>query len=126
MVENTSQYSNEFGKRYPSSMFIRDNNGRKLCQSELASGNKTFDRDSMFFFRMSDEQVREIDPGTDLYPFMVSASGETSDLSAVYHLLRRNPSLVNSGSARNSNRKRRKSQSLRGRKRRPNTAATEE
>jgi hypothetical protein len=78
---------------------------------------------------MSDEQVREIDPGTDLYPFMVTASGETSDLSAVYHLLRRNPSLVNSGCVHNNNRKRRKLQSQRGRKRRPrkcNAAATEE
>ena len=112
MVENAPQYSNEFGKRYPSSIFIRDSNGRKLYQSELASGNKTFDRDSM--------KVRETDPGTGLYPFMVSASGETSDLSAVHHLLRRNPSLVNSGSARNSKRKRRKSQ------RRPNAAATED
>ena len=116
VVENAPQYSNEFEMRYPSSMFIRDkNNGRKLYQSELASGNKTFNRDSMFFLRMSDEQVRELDPGTDLYPFMVSASGQTSDLSAIYHLLRRNPSLVNSGFAHNSacNRKRRKSQSLR-------------
>jgi hypothetical protein len=111
VVENAPQYLNEFGMRYPSSMFIRDKtNGRKLYQSELASGNKTFNRDCMFFLHMSDEQVREIDPGTDLYPFMVSDSDETSDLSAIYHLLRRNPSLANSGFAHNSacNRKRRK------------------
>jgi hypothetical protein len=108
VVENAPQYLSEFAKRYPSSMFIRDKNGRKLHQSELASGNKTFDQDPMFFLRMSDEQVREIDPGTDLYPFMVSASGETSDLSAVYYLLRRNPSLVNSGFVHNNNRKRMK------------------
>ena len=128
VVENAPQYSNEFGMRYPSSMYIRDNNGRTIQQTELASGIRKFGQDSMFFLRMSDEQVREIDPGTDLYPFMVSASGETSDLSAVYHLLRRNPSLVNSGVAHNStcNRKRRKSQSQRGRKRRSNAAATEE
>jgi hypothetical protein len=61
----------------------------------------------MFFLHMSDEQVREIDSGTGLYPFMVSASGETSDLSAVYHLLRRNPSLVNGVFTHNSNSKRR-------------------
>jgi hypothetical protein len=108
VVENAPQYLSEFAKRYPSSMFIRDTNGRKLHQSELASGNKTFDQDPMCFLRMSDEQVREIDPGTDLYPFMVSASGETSDLSAVYYLLRRNPSLVNSGFVHNNNRKRMK------------------
>ena len=94
VVEHAPQYSNEFGKRYPSAMFLRDKNGRLLYQSDLASGNKAYDQDSMFFLGMRDEQVREIDPGTDLYPFMVAASGETSDLSAVYYLLRRNPSLV--------------------------------
>ena len=128
VVENAPQYLNEFGTRYPSSMFIRDKNGRTIHQTELALGIRQFDQDSMFFLRMSDEQVREIDPGTDLYPFMVSASGETSNLSAVYHVLRRNPSLVNSGSAHNSdcNRKRRKSQCRqRGRKRKSNAAATE-
>jgi hypothetical protein len=58
----------------------------------------------MFFLQMSDEQVREIDPGSDLYPFMVAASGQTSDVSAVYALLRRNPSL----SHRNKPKKRKK------------------
>jgi hypothetical protein len=94
VVEHAPQYSNEFGKRYPSAMFLRDNNGRVLYQTDLASGSRTYDQDSMFFLRMSDEQVREIDPGTNLHPFMIAASGETSDLSAVYYLLRRNPSLV--------------------------------
>ena len=122
VVENAPQYLNEFAKRYPSSKFIRDNNGRVLHQTDLASGGRTFDQDPMFFLDMSDEQVRELDPGTGLYPFMVTASGETSDLSAVYHLLKRNPSLVNSGFAHNSNRKRRKSQCQRERKRRLNTA----
>ena len=94
VVEHAPEYSNEFGMRYPSAMFLRDHNGRVLYQAELASGNKTFGQDSMFFLRMRDEQVREIDPGTALYPFMVAASGETSDLTAVNYLLRRNPSLV--------------------------------
>ena len=65
-----------------------------MYQAAVASGNKTFIDDPMFFLQMSDEQVREIDPGSDLYPFMVAASGHTCDLSAVYNLLRRNPSLA--------------------------------
>ena len=65
-----------------------------MHQAALASGNKTFIDDPMFFLQMSDEHVREIDPGSDLYPFMVAASGQTCDLSAVYNLLRRNPSLA--------------------------------
>ena len=39
--------------------------------------------------------MREIDPGSYLYPFMVAASVQTGDLSAVYSLLsRRDPSLA--------------------------------
>ena len=112
VVENAPQYMNQFAMRYQSAGFLRDSKGRTLCQAEIASGSKRFTNDAAFFVRMSDEQVREIDPGTDLYPFMVLASGETnalypfavlssdettSDLSAVYYMLRRNPSLVNSG-----------------------------
>ena len=85
---------NDFGSRYLSATYFRDCQGRTLHQAKLASGNKTFIDDAMFFLEMSDEQVREIDPGSDLYPFMVAASGETCDLSAVYVLLRRNPSLA--------------------------------
>ena len=112
VVENAPQYINQFAMRYQSAGFLRDSKGRTLCQAEIASGSKRFTNDAAFFVRMSDEQVREIDPGTDLYPFVVLASGETnalypfavlssdettSDLSAVYYMLRRNPSLVNSG-----------------------------
>jgi hypothetical protein len=85
---------NDFGSRYLTAAYFRDCQGRTLLQAKLASENKSFIDDAMFFIEMSDEQVREIDPGSDLYPFMVAASGETCDLSAVYVLLRRNPSLA--------------------------------
>jgi hypothetical protein len=92
--KHAPQYMRDFACRYPSATYFRDCQGRTLHQAKLASGNKTFIDDPMFFLAMSDEQVREIDPGSDLYPFMVAASGETCDLSAVYALLRRNPSLA--------------------------------
>ena len=85
----------DFACRYPSATYFRDCEGRTLQQAILASGHKTFNNNAMFFLQMSDEQVREIDPGSDLYPFMVAASGHTCDLSAVYALvLGRNPSLA--------------------------------
>ena len=56
--------------------------------------------------QFEDEQVREIDPGSDLYPFMVAASGETCDISAVYTLLRRNPSLAHRNKPKRAKRKR--------------------
>ena len=102
--KHAPQYMRDFACRYPSATYFRDCQGRTLLQAKLASGNKTFIDDPMFFLEMSDEQVREIDPGSDLYPFMVAASGETCDLSAVYALLRRNPSFAH----RNKPRRRRK------------------
>ena len=94
VVQNAPHYLNKFGQRYPSSVFVRDTNGRKLYQTELSTGTKSFRLDSMFFLRMTDKQLQEKDPPTALYPFLLSASHTTSDLSAVYYLLRRNPSLV--------------------------------
>jgi hypothetical protein len=98
VAKHVPQYMRDFGRRYPSATYFRDSQGRTLHQAKLASGHKTFMDDPMFFLEMSDEQVREIDPGSDLYPFMVAASGETCDLSAVYSLLRRNPALAHRSS----------------------------
>jgi hypothetical protein len=97
VVKDAPQFMNDFAFRYPSAGYLRDEQGRTLLQASIASGTKTYKNDAMFFIRMRDEQIREIDPGTDLYPFMVLASGQTSDLSAVNYLLRRNPSLAHSG-----------------------------
>jgi hypothetical protein len=94
VAEHAPQYMKDFACRYLSAPYLRDSQGRTLHQAALASGNKTFIDDPMFFLEMSDEQVREIDPGSDLYPFMVAASGQTCDLSAVYALMKRNPSLA--------------------------------
>ncbi len=38
----------------------------------------------LLFAEMGDDGVREVDPATDLYPFVVLASGDISDLSAVF------------------------------------------
>jgi hypothetical protein len=95
VVQNAPQLLNEFTKYYPSAAYLRDSSGRKLCQKKLACGNLTYENDAMFFVGKRDVEIAEVDPGTDLYPFMVAASGDTSDLSAVYYLLRRNPALAN-------------------------------
>ena len=95
VVKHSPKLLNDFSIRYTSAAYLKDSDGCNLDQAMLASGNKTFENDGIYFLRaLSDDQVREIDPATDLYPCMVAASGETSDLSAVYVLLRRNPSLV--------------------------------
>ena len=90
VVKDAPQLMNDFGNRYPSAGYLLD----RLHQATVASGTKTYKNNVMFFIGMSDEQVKERDPGTDLYPFMVLASGQTSDLSAVYYLLKRKPLLI--------------------------------
>ena len=58
-------------------------------------GTKTYENNSSFFLRFSYDDLRTTDPKrSGLYPFMVAASGNTSDLSAVNCLLKRDPSIV--------------------------------
>ena len=98
VVKHAPKLYNEFLIRYTSAAYLRGSDGRNLNQTMLASGNTTFESNGAYFIHtLSDDQVREIDPVTDLYPFMVAASGDTSDLSAVYMLLTRNPSLADGG-----------------------------
>jgi hypothetical protein len=86
---------NDFIIYYPSAVDLRDSLGRTWYQAKLACGNTTYRNSATFFTGLNDYEIAEIDPETDLPPFMVAASGETSDLSAVYYLLRRSPFLVN-------------------------------
>ena len=118
VAKHAPQLLNDFSARYISAVYSRDDNGRNLNQTLLASGKTTFKDDCMYFVRLSDDQVREIDPVTDLYPFMVAASSGISDLSAVYMLLRRNPSLVRSGIKHSNRRRKRKASANNDTKRR--------
>jgi hypothetical protein len=95
VVEKAPNLLDDFTIYYPSAIHLRDSLGRKFYQTKLVCGNESYMNSPMFFAGLRDDEIAEIDPGTDLYPFMVTASGEISDLSAVYYLLRRNPALVN-------------------------------
>jgi len=44
--------------------------------------------------RMKDDEIAELDPVTNQYPFLTCASRETSDLSTIFVLLSKNPSLL--------------------------------
>ena len=110
VAKHAPQLLNDFSIRYRSAMYMRDEVGRNFNQVMLASGKTLYENNGLYFLHMlTDDHVREIDPVTDLYPFMVAASDNTSDLSAVYVLLRRNPSLVRGGNPedRRSRRRRR-------------------
>ena len=95
----------DFLMRYTSAAYMKDSDAHNLDRAMmLVSRKTTFESNAMYFMRtLSDDQAREIDPLTDLYPFMVAASEQTSDLSAVFVLLRRNPSLVGGGHLHDGN-----------------------
>jgi hypothetical protein len=85
---------NDFSVRYPSAIYLRDENGRSFTQAQLAAGTKTFENDCFFFLRLSDDEIAEVDPVTKQYPFLIAATVGTGNLSTVYHLLSKNPSLL--------------------------------
>ena len=48
----------------------------------------------MFIGKMRNDEIAELDPVTKQYPFLTCATHDTSDLSTIYVLLSRNPSLL--------------------------------
>jgi len=76
-------------------VYLRGVDGRTFKQAVVASGSKTLKNDSVFFGMMTDNaEIAELDPVTKQYPFLTCAACESSDLSTIYALLSRNPSLL--------------------------------
>ena len=94
VVKNAPKYMNDFAIHYLSAMYLRDEDGRTLTQATIASGSKTLKNDTMFFGKMTDDEIAELDPVTKQYPFLTCAACESSDLSTIYALMLRNPSLL--------------------------------
>eukprot|EP00979_Chaetoceros_neogracilis_P000181 scaffold56_cov195-Chaetoceros_neogracile.AAC.4 len=93
-TKDAPEYFNDFSIRYPSAMYLRDGNGRSFKQSQLATGMKTFENDGLFFLTLTDDENAEVDPVTKQYPFLTAASVGTGNLSTVYFLLSKIPSLL--------------------------------
>ena len=43
------------------------------------------------FEETHDEKMVEVNPVTNMYPFILAAAGDTSELNTLFYLLRRNP-----------------------------------
>ena len=94
VVKDAPQFMNDFTIHYPSAIYLRDECGRSFTQCELTEGKKNFAYDGAFFLWMTDDEISELDPVTHQYPFLTCASREESDVSTIYVLLSRNPSLL--------------------------------
>ena len=88
---------NDILARYPNAIFVRDDKGRSVHHVALSTGYN-YKEHALFFQQMSDGQIEEKDPVTDLYPFVLAASVcddyDTADVSTIFYLLRRCPSAL--------------------------------
>ena len=94
VIKDAPKHINAFSSRYLSAMYLRDEDGRSFKQAAIASGSTTVKNDGLFFAMMTDDDIAELDPVTNQYPFLTSAACKASDLSTVYVLLSKNPSLL--------------------------------
>ncbi len=94
VIKYVPQFMDLFTRHYFSATYVTDSDGRSLFLASLASGNVSFESNATFYSTCTDEQVGGKDPVTDLFPFALAASGNLSDLDAVFTLLRRAPGLI--------------------------------
>ena len=112
VAKHVPRYMNDFAMSYPSSIYTLDSFGCTISEDESQGRNLAGNSTHTGTYRING--IKMIGPDrVGLYPFMVAASGNTSDhLFAVYCLLRRDPSLVNGGKridqSKNRKRKRRR------------------
>ncbi|GFH44077.1 hypothetical protein CTEN210_00551 [Chaetoceros tenuissimus] len=83
-----------FLNKFPWATQLRDHHGRSLQQAVLAAGPDIMNANNFLFPMLTDDQIREKDPITTLYPFAAMAVGEDADLEKSFYLLRRHPSVL--------------------------------
>ncbi|GFH44074.1 hypothetical protein CTEN210_00548 [Chaetoceros tenuissimus] len=83
-----------FLNKFPWATQLRDHHGRSLQQAVLAAGPDIMNANNFLFPMLTDDQIREKDPITTLYPFAAMAVGEHADLEKSFYLLRRHPSVL--------------------------------
>ena len=89
VVKHAPHLENDFMLYYLDDLEVRDRRGRSLSHTKIAMGTK-FLSDALFISKiLSKTELKEKDPVTGLYPFMLAAVESNCDLSGIYTLLRR-------------------------------------
>ena len=83
-----------FLRWFPWAYHLRDHNGRTLQQDVIAKARHTIKDDEYFFATLTETQLKEKDPVTKLHLFAASAEGKRADLNMCFHLLSRQPSVL--------------------------------
>ena len=74
---------------------LLDEKGRSLLHCAILNGYKVYNDDDFVTVRTRLFELEECDPITGLLPFMLAASSDTTnDLSTIYYLLRRSPTVI--------------------------------
>ncbi|GFH44095.1 hypothetical protein CTEN210_00569 [Chaetoceros tenuissimus] len=101
---NAPQHKELFMKYFPWATQLKDHHGRTLQQAVLAAGPNVMNEHDYLFAMLTDDQIREKDPVTTLYPFAAMAVGEHADLKKSFYLLRRHPSVLDRRARANTDR----------------------
>ncbi|GFH44080.1 hypothetical protein CTEN210_00554 [Chaetoceros tenuissimus] len=83
-----------FLNKFPWATQLRDHHGRSLQQAVLAAGPDIMNANNFLFPMLTDDQIREKDAITTLYPFAAMAVGGNADLEKSFYLLCRCPSVL--------------------------------
>lgn len=103
------QHKDIFIQKFPWAYQLRDHNGRTLHQAILAAGPEVMNSNGFLFAALSDDQIREKDPITTLYPFAAMSVGSHADLEKSFYLLRREPGVLDHRVPQRSSNKRKAS-----------------
>ncbi|GFH56800.1 hypothetical protein CTEN210_13276 [Chaetoceros tenuissimus] len=103
------QHKDVFIQKFPWAYQLRDHNNRSLHQAILAAGPEMMNNNDFLFAALSDDQIRERDPVTTLYPFAAMATGSNADLEKSFYLLRREPGVLDQRVVQRSSNKRKAS-----------------
>ena len=89
VAKHVPHLENDIIAYYLDDFEVRDRRGRSLSHTKIAMG-KSFLSDVLFFKRtVTKTELKEKDPVTGLYPFMLAAAESKCDLNGIYTLLRR-------------------------------------
>ncbi len=89
----TPDLSDDFIYRYPDAMYLKDRLGRQLLHVALKPGLK-LSAPLFMMIHTNKASIEEEDPVTNLYPFMLAATGEEKDLTTIYKLLTLRPEVI--------------------------------
>ena len=92
-IQHTPEYCSEVIKRFPQSVHLRNKNNRLPIHVALEKG-MGWSLELAYLLNASQEYLKEVDPVTNLPPFVLAGMGESCDLRTIYDLLRKHPEHV--------------------------------